>query len=100
MTAFGNEPMRRVAKKVLTQYAGPAAGAEAVAAAARRAYDDIARVSAPLIGQVGVDALTSRALQLARREYPWLAHADEPDQSEEPFRPFSVCLERQDPAIA
>ena len=72
MTALGNAALRQLALKVLAQHAGSAAGAEALAAAARRAYDDLARVSAPLIGQVGVDALTGRALHLAQREYPWL----------------------------
>ena len=100
MTAPGNAALRQLALKVLAQHAGSAAGAEAVAAAARRAYDDLARVSAPLIGQVGVDALTGRAVHLARREYPWLVDTREPEQAEEPFAQVIVCLERQDPAVA
>ena len=85
MTALGHAALRQLALKVLAQHAGPAAGTEALAAAARRAYDDLARVSAPLIGQVGVDALTGRALHLARREYPWLVDTREPEQAEGPF---------------
>ena len=77
MTPVGNAALRRLALKVLAQRAGPGAGAEALAAAARRAYDDLAGVAAPLIGQLGVDALTGRALHLARREYPWLVHTGE-----------------------
>ena len=100
MTAPGNAALRQLALKVLAQHAGSAAGAEAVAAAARRAYDDLARVSAPLIGQVGVDALTGRAVHLARRKYPWLVDTREPEQAEEPFAQVIVCLERQDPAVA
>jgi hypothetical protein len=100
MTALGNAALRQLALKVLAQHAGSAAGAEALAAAARRAYDDLARVSAPLIGQVGVDALTGRAVHLARREYPWLVDTREPEQAEEPFAQVIVCLERQDPAVA
>ena len=100
MTALGDAALRQLALKVLAQHAGSAAGAEALAAAAQRAYDDLARVSAPLIGQVGVDALTGRALHLAQREYPWLVPAREPEQAEGPFAQVIVCLERQDPAVA
>ena len=100
MTALENAALRQLALKVLAQHAGSAAGAEALAAAARRAYDDLARVSAPLIGQVGVDALTGRALHLAQREYPWLVDTREPEQAEEPFAQIIVCLGRQDPAVA
>ena len=100
MTALGHAARRQLALKVLAQLAGPAAGTEALAAAARRAYDDLARVSAPLIGQVGVDALTGRALHLARREYPWLVQTLEPEHAEEPFTQLIVCLERQDAAVA
>ena len=75
-TAPENPALRQLALKALAQRAGSAAGAAALAAAAQRAYDDLAQVSAPLIGQVGVDALTGRTLYLAQRKYPWLvAHA-------------------------
>ena len=100
MMALGNAELRQLALKVLAQHAGPAAGAEALAAAARRAYDDLARVSAPLIGQVGVDALTGRALHLAQREYPWLVLTREPEHAKGPFAQVMSCLERQDPAVA
>ena len=100
MTPLENAALRQLALKVLAQHAGPAASAEALAAAARRAYDDLARVSAPLIGQVGVDSLTGRALRLAQREYPWLVDTRAPEQAEEPFAQAIVCLGRQDPAVA
>jgi hypothetical protein len=114
MTALANAALRQLALKVLAQHAGSAAGAEALAAAAHRAYDDLSRVSAPLIGQVGVDALTGRAVHLAQREYPWLVPTREgtpactertlgtppPEQAEGPFAQVIFCLERQDPAVA
>lgn len=100
MTALGNEALRQLALKVLAQRAGAAAGTKTLAAAAQRAYDDFARVSAPLIGQVGVDALTGRALHLAQREYPWLIQTREPEQAAGPFAPVIASLERQDPAVA
>src|SRR5688500_2251900 len=100
MTALGNAALRQLALKVLAQHAGSAAAAEVVAAAARRAYGALPRVPAPLIGQVGVDALAGRALHLAQREYPWLVHTREPEQAEGAFAQVIVCLERQDPAVA
>ena len=69
MTTPENAEMRQLALKVLRQHAGPAAGGEAIAAAAQRAFDDLARVSVPLIGQVGVEALAGRAVHLAQREH-------------------------------
>ena len=100
MTALGNNELRQLALKVLVQHAGSAAGTDALTAAARRAYDDLARVSAPLIGQAGVEALTDRALRLAQQEYPWLARTREPEHAERPFAAVIVSLERQDPAVA
>src|SRR5438093_11677039 len=109
MTALGHAPLRQLALKVLAQHAGTTAGAEAVAAAAQRAYDHLARVSAPLIGQVGVDTLTTRALHLAQRQYPQFAQTRDgnpscvegtpesppPEQRETPFGQFILRLERQ-----
>ena len=100
MTTLADAAMRQLALKVLAQHAGSAGGAEAFVAAARRAYDDLAHVSTPLIGQVGVDALTGRAVHLAQREYSWLVAAREPEQTDEPFAQVIASLERQNPAVA
>jgi hypothetical protein len=100
VTALGNPALRELALKALAQRAGSAADAGALAAAAQRAYDDLAQLSAPLIGQVGVDALTGRTLYLAQRKYPWLIHTREPDEWKGPFAQIVFCLERQDPAVA
>jgi hypothetical protein len=100
MTTLEYAALRQLALKVLAQHAGSAPGTEALVAAVRRAYDDLARVSAPLIGQVGVDALTGRALHLAQRAHPWLVHTREPEQWKGPFDQMVFCLEQQDPAIA
>jgi hypothetical protein len=100
MTALGHAALRQLALKVMAQRAGPAAGAEALLAAAQRAYEDLARVSAPLIGDVGVEALTGRAVHLAQREYPWLVHRRESEHTDGPFAPVKTCLERQDPVVA
>jgi hypothetical protein len=101
MTALENATLRQLAQRVIAQHAGSAGNAGTVAAAARQAYDDLARVSAPLIGQAGVDALTARALHLAKREFPWLVHTrEDPPQPDGAFAQIVFSLERQDPAIA
>ncbi|MBA3297729.1 MAG: hypothetical protein H0U19_12420 [Acidobacteria bacterium] len=100
MTTPENAEMRQLALKVLRQHAGPAAGGEAIAAAAQRAFDDLARVSVPLIGQVGVEALAGRAVHLAQREHQWLVCTRAPEQPEELFAQVASCIERQDPAVA
>ena len=100
MTALEGAALRQLALKVLAQHAGSAPSAEALVAAVRRAYDDLARVSAPLIGQVGVDALTGRALHLAQQAHPWLVRTREPEHWKGPLDQMVFCLEQQDPAVA
>ena len=78
----------------------PAVDIDALGAAARAAYADLAGASAPLIGQVGVDALAGRALHLAQREYPWLAGKGDPDPPEPPFARVIACVRRQELAVA
>ncbi|RPI49897.1 MAG: hypothetical protein EHM55_22695 [Acidobacteria bacterium] len=100
MTPLRHAALQELALKVLAQRTGSATEVGAVAAAARQAYDDLAHVSSPLIGHVGVDALTARALHLARQQYSWLGDADEPEPANEPFAQALARLARQDPAVA
>ncbi len=100
MTVTETSALQQLALNALARRAGSAAGAAALAAAAQRAYDDLALVSAPLIGQVGVDALTGRTLYLAQRKYPWLVQTREPDHWKGPFAQIVFCLEQQTPAVA
>ena len=100
MTALEIAALRQMAVRVLTRQAGPGADAAALAVAARRAYDALARVLVPLIGQVGIDALATRAVHLAQRDYPWLVTTREPEQAEGPFTQVSFSLEWQEPALA
>jgi hypothetical protein len=92
--------LHELAVKMLAQAAGPDAGPEAVAAAAGRLYHDLDRVVAPLIGHLGVDSLTGRALHLAGQEYPCVVSEREPDQADRPFAQVLVCLGQQDAAVA
>jgi hypothetical protein len=100
VTAQKSAAMRPLAIQLLAKRAAGKPDAKALAAAARTAYDDLARVSVPLIGKAGVDALAGRACHLAAREHPCLV---EPPTSVPPSDPFArvvACLERQDPAVA
>ena len=85
---------------MLAQRVDGARDAKTLAAAARSAYDDLARVSVPLIGRAGVDALAGRALHLTQREYPCLKQIPEPDQLDEPFARIVACLQQQEYAVA
>jgi hypothetical protein len=77
-------PVSEFAQQVVAKRAGPSASATVLAAAALRTYNELVRVAAPLIGQGGVEALMSRAVHLARRQYPWLGSegSDSPEQEE------------------
>ena len=81
---------------------GSTASSETVGVAARGAYEDLARVSTPLIGRVGVEALAARAVHLAQREHAWLDAADEtaPANADEPFAGVAGRMARQDHAVA
>ncbi len=90
--------VRKAVVSLITRLTGSGADAIAVAAAARRAYDDLAAVLVPLISQAGVDALVARALHLAAREYPSDDAGEE--QAAEGFGQVSLWLERQDRTAA
>jgi hypothetical protein len=90
----------RLVRTVLSRRAGAAVDATAVAGAANRAYDDLAQVLAPVIGGVGLAAITDRALHLATGDYPWLP-SSEPGAADTPFTKVTDALKRQDdPAVA
>lgn len=82
---------------VIAKRAGPSADAAAVAKAARQAYDDLTGVLVPLIGQVGIEALTTRAMHLAQIDY----QSDNGVEAEKlASGQIRHWLERQDPATA
>jgi hypothetical protein len=99
MTALEPAALRRLALKVLAQHSGSDADAKGLATAGRRAYDDLARVSTPLIGQVGFEALMRRALHLAGREHAWLVDSRDGGHTGEPFAGL-LTLEHQELAVA
>jgi hypothetical protein len=104
MTTTGDVALRQLALNVLAARAGSDAGAAALAAAAGSAYGDLMRVFSPLIGHLGVEALTGRAVHLAQQQHSGLAPAREPDQVpdqvNEAIGQVIAGLERQDPAVA
>ncbi|HEX6101344.1 MAG TPA: hypothetical protein VF432_33825 [Thermoanaerobaculia bacterium] len=71
-----------------------------MAAAARRAHDELTAVFAPLISSAGVVALAGRAFDLAQREYPAREHRGGHTPADEPFGAMSDWLESQDPSAA
>jgi len=83
---------------VLARHAVPV-DATAIAAAASRAYDDLRRVLAPVIGNVGVAAMTDRALHLAAGEYPWLPR-HQPGSPDTQFTQVIDALKQQDDSAA
>jgi len=100
MTAPEDARLRQLALAVLARRAGAAAGAEEIAAAVDRGYDDLVRVLTPIIGSIGVTALTDRTLHLVARDYPWLVPAPERPHAEQTFSRIIPSLKRQDPVVA
>jgi hypothetical protein len=100
MTTSENAVLRQLALRALVRQTAPDADAGALAAAARRAYDDLARVLDPLIGTLGVEALAARATHLAQRDYGWLASASGSKPTEGSFDHVCDALEQQAPALA
>jgi hypothetical protein len=99
-TAPGSATLRQLARRVLAQRGGGANGVESLASAATGAYDDLVRVSAPVIGLVGVDALTGRAVHLVQREFPWLVTSPTPKRLGGSFADVIASLQKQDLAVA
>lgn len=89
------------ARQVMAKRAGPNAGAT-VLAVAGRTYEELAEVAAPLIGQAGLEALMSRAVHLARRQYPWLDFdgAEPPAHDEDAFAQVARRLEQAEAGAA
>lgn len=102
MTDRGSEARRRrLARQALASRTGPAVDALAVATAAKRAYDDLAQVLAPVIGDVGVAAMTGRALYLTTREYAWLpSRTSGPADDTTLTQVIEVLKQQDDPAVA
>ena len=99
-TPVGPLELRQLALTVLAQHAAAEATADGFAAAARRAYDELADVSTQLIGQIGVDALIARAVHLAQREHPWLVASPESDPASDPFAQVLASVSQQSPGLA
>ena len=112
MTSTGDVALRQLALNVLSARAGSGAGAAALAAAAGSAYGDLVRVVSPLIGDLGFEALTGRALHLAQQQHTWLVSARGPgqvtdqvpdqvhDHVNDAIGQVIAGLERQEPTVA
>ena len=81
-------------EKIVTQVFGSGADPKAVAEAAVRTWDQIARELSPIIGEAGFRALYARALHLTTSIYPWLAATEQQHQSSGPFTDLRAGLQR------
>ena len=100
MTTPETTVLRQRLVRVITHRVGTAAGAGAVAEAARLTHDDLTTVLAPLISSSGVEALWGRAFDLAQREYPADERRGENCTTDVPFAQVTHWLERQVPSEA
>ena len=102
MSGANQTPVSELALQVVAKRAGTSASATEVAAVAQRTYEDLSDVAAPLIGRVGIEALMSRAVHLARLQYPWLGsdRPDSPQHQENAFAEVARCLEQAEAGIA
>ncbi len=98
--SLDNAALRELALSIIGHHAGPNAGPKAIAVAAGRIFEDFGRVVAPLIGHLGVESLTGRALHLAAREYPCVVIKGKGQEADRPFAQVLVCLEQQDADVA
>ena len=94
MSVSASAVLKTVALAMLSRRAGKDADPAGLTAAAREGYDDLVRVLAPVIGSMGVEAITSRALHLAVREYPSSSDAGKSEATG--FAPVVTWLEEQD----
>jgi hypothetical protein len=84
---------------MLVREAGTNADASAVAAAARRLYEQLARQLTPLIGGAGAAAIFARSLHLTQRQLPALAPVRAHDDLE-PIAHAQRLLESQESTAA
>ena len=96
----GDNKRHPVFRQMLTREAGTDADSSAVAAAARRLCEQLARQLTPLLGDAGVAAVYSRGLHLARRQFPERLPGHELDRNESPFARAQSFLERQESRVA
>lgn len=100
MTVHETTILRQRIVRLITRRAGSSTDASAVVAAARQTQDDLAAALAPLISPAGVAALSARAFDLARREYPADGGRGDSTPADEPFGQVSQWLQSQVPSAA
>lgn len=92
--------LQQAFRRVLAREAGTNADAPAIAAAVRRACEQLARQLVPLIGDAGVAAICTRSLHLVQRQERRLAPVPTPPGDDDPFMRVQLVLEHQEPAVA
>lgn len=69
MSSAEKDLLRTAIRTVLQKRSVPSEP-ESILTAARQAHEDLASVMVPLIGDVGLRALSARAMHLAQRDFP------------------------------
>jgi hypothetical protein len=92
--------LQQALHRVLAREAGTNADAPAIAAAVRRACEQLARQLAPLIGDAGLAAICARSLHLVQRQDRRLAPVALPPGDDDPFMRVQLFLEHQEPGVA
>ncbi len=92
MKPFDNGTLPAVVSTALKSRSESGSGADTPLSAAVATYDDLARILVPLIGDVGLKALSARALHLAQRAFPAPPTPDQPPPS------FETWLAQLDPS--
>jgi len=100
LSAMAIDNMRQfVFRRMLVREAGTAAEASAVAAAAGRLWEHLARQLVPLIGDAGIAALCDRGVHLAQRQVPGLALPPLSEADGTPFTRAHQFIANQEPAL-
>ncbi len=100
MTSADRNVLQQRLVRVITLRVGSSIGAGAVVVAARLTYGDLTVALDPLISSSGVEALWTRAFDLAQREYPGGERSEGDGGTEDPFAPATQWLEAQVPSAA
>jgi hypothetical protein len=98
---YATRRWRRAATRLLAHEAGAEPStSENLAAASARLLDRLSRRLAQVIGQAGVKAVFLRAVNLRKREFPFLDEGIVPlERGEGMAEPLRACLQKQTPEV-
>ncbi len=93
--------LREIARRVLkTQLAARSPSTAASAEAMQRSCGELYRILETAMGPTGLQAMIGRAVQIAAREYPWLASVQTGTSADCPLSGLAEAADRLDVADA